>query len=78
MTISSTDHKKNSILKKLIRIGTMAVVPLPDSVLPIDEDEECWLEIIPTSEGILLKVSSKMIGSTHDASKSGEAKEMST
>jgi hypothetical protein len=67
MNTSSSDIKglpdsnnRNPILKRLIRISdTMGVVPIPDSVIKkLHIDEECtWFEVIPTSEGILLKIS---------------------
>jgi hypothetical protein len=68
------------VLKKPIRISeTMTVVPITEPIIKkLHIDEEIWFEEIPTSEGILLKISSRMIGSNRDASTSKEAKEVST
>jgi|GEM_PF-7057749 len=64
------DNIKNLILKRLIRISdTMAVLPFPDSIIKeLHIDEDTWFEVIPTNEGILLKISSKKTGSAPDAS----------
>ncbi|MFZ0510815.1 MAG: hypothetical protein WAM14_04345 [Candidatus Nitrosopolaris sp.] len=57
----------NPICKKVIRVGdqpSAMVVVLHESIVKqLHIDEECWFEEIPTSEGILLKISSKKIES---------------
>jgi hypothetical protein len=66
MTTSSSSNIKvpdrnnrDPVLKKLIRIGSVVVVPIPEPLLnELNIDEECtWFEEVRTIEGILLKVS---------------------
>lgn len=52
--------RQNPILKKVIPLGekpTAMLVVLHESIVrQFHIDEQCWLEEIPTSEGILLKI----------------------
>lgn len=57
---------KNPILKKVIPVGenppAMLVVLHESIVKAFAIDQECWLEQIPTSEGILLKITRRVTG----------------
>jgi hypothetical protein len=67
---SSNINSKNPILKKVIRVGDNphAMVAVIDGSIAtqLHIDETTWVEEILTSDGILLKVSSKKIGSSRD------------
>ena len=54
-------NNENSIWKKAIRVGDQRpaiVVVIHESIVQqLHIDEQCWFEEIPTSEGILLRIS---------------------
>jgi hypothetical protein len=70
MTTSSSDNINSPILTKVFLIGDnppVTVVVLHESIATqLHIDETTWVEEILTTDGILLKVSSKKIGSSHD------------
>jgi hypothetical protein len=63
MTLSSSpdSNNKNPIWKKVICVGdeppAMVAVIDESIVKQLNIDEKCWLEEIPTSEGIFLRIS---------------------
>lgn len=60
-------NNKGTIWKKLILVGDTMFLPIHESIIQqLHIDEQCWLEQVPTSEGIFLKISSKKIEPSHD------------
>jgi|SRR5215469_2657621 len=56
-------NNKNPICRQPILIGDTMFLPIPEPIAQqLHIDEHCWLEQIPTSEGIFLKILSKEIG----------------
>jgi hypothetical protein len=51
-------HNKRPVWKKFFRVGDAMVAIIDESIVELMQiDEDCWLQEIPTSEGILLKIS---------------------
>ena len=51
-------HNKRPVWRKVFRVGDAMVVIIDESIVELLQiDEDCWVEEIPTSEGILLKIS---------------------
>jgi hypothetical protein len=69
-------NNKNPIRKKVISVGdkppAMLVMLHESIVKELAIDDNTWLEEILTNDGILLKVSSKRIESSHDGSQRGQ------
>jgi hypothetical protein len=60
-------RKKNPIRKKPILIGDTIFVALPDSIVEeLHIDEQQTFEVIPTSRGIYLQISSTQIEPSTD------------
>ena len=58
--IKSVPHTPNKrpIWKKVFRVGEAMVLIIDESIVELlDIDEDCWVEEVATSEGILLKIS---------------------
>ncbi|MFZ0510893.1 MAG: hypothetical protein WAM14_04735 [Candidatus Nitrosopolaris sp.] len=59
-------NNENSIYHPAIRVGANAMVVIIDEsiVQKLHINEECWFEQIPTSDGIILRISSKKVVSS--------------